>query len=140
MFDHRKCRRFVAGVLVAAMAGAAVATGPAQAALVGTDRVIEEVQGTDRDRVADFLARDDVTAQLENLGVAPEEAQARVAALSDEEVAAIAQRIDTMPAGQSAIGAIIGAGVLIFVILLVTDLLGLTHVFGFTQKGSLSPN
>jgi hypothetical protein len=38
------------------------------------------------------------------------------------------------------VGPIVGAFVLVFVVLLITDLLGLTDVFGFTRKGSLSPN
>ena len=51
------------------------------------------------------------------------------AALSDDEVAQLAARMDSLPAG----GEIIGALVLIFIILLITDILGFTKVFPFTK-------
>jgi hypothetical protein len=38
-----------------------------------------------------------------------------------------------LPAGGSAVGAIVGAAVLIFVILLITDILGFTNVFSFVN-------
>ena len=90
--------------------------------------------------MAAFLGREDVRAQLKALGVSPDEAEARVAALSDAEIKRIAGHIDSLPAGQGAVGAIVGAAVLIFVLLVITDLVGLTHVFGFTRKGALNPN
>jgi hypothetical protein len=77
---------------------------------------------------------------LRLLGIAPQEAEARVAALSDEEVDKIAGRIDELPSGEGGLGVIVGAAVLIFIILLITDLIGLTSVFGFTKKGSLNPS
>ncbi len=92
-----------------------------------------------RDVVSGFLAREDVAAELEAMGVAPEEAQARVGALSDAEAVSVAQKIEDAPAGQGALGAIIGAGLIIFLVLLITDLLGFTKVFGFTEKGSANP-
>ena len=63
----------------------------------------------------------------------PDEATARVAALSDAEIGQIADRLDSLPAGQDAATAIIGAAVTIFIILLITDLLCLTSVFNFTR-------
>lgn len=133
----RKVRKSVAYTLIAAMAVLSMPVGPVHAAMVGTDEIIQQSEGSARDRVAAFLAREDVMAQLQALGVSPAQAQDRVAALSDNEVEAIAGKIDTLPAGEGAAGAIIGAAVLIFIILLITDLLGLTDVFGFTRKGSL---
>ena len=133
----REWRRLVAAPLVVTMAALSFPLGPAQAAMVGTDRIVEQDAGLAREKVADFIARDDVRDQMQVLGVAPDEAAARVASLSDDEVRAIADRIDTLPAGQGAVGAVVGAAVLIFVILLITDLMGLTDVFGFTNKGAL---
>jgi hypothetical protein len=122
----------------------AIATLPApQAAaeIIATDQIVnEELAADSRDKVESFLARDDVRQQLESLGVDPGEAQARVDSLSDQEAMQLAQQIDQMPAGQGAIGAVIGAAVLIFIVLLITDLLGFTSVFGFTNKGSANPS
>ncbi len=84
---------------------------------------------TDRQKVDAFLARADVRAQLERRGVDAAAAQARVAALSDDEVATISSRIDALPAG----GELIGTLVFIFVLLLVTDILGFTKVYPFTR-------
>jgi cytochrome c1 len=115
-----------------------VLTGPidaAHAALVTTGQAIEAgaAEG-ERDRVAAFLAREDVRAQMVALGVDPVEAVNRVAGLSDAEVRQIAGNLDQLPAGQSAVGAVIGAALLIFLILLITDLLGLTNVFPFVRR------
>jgi hypothetical protein len=140
MRNCRTWRRCVAAPLVALMAALSAPSGVAHAGLVGTEQLVEQRAGTARERVAGFLARDDVRAEMEALGIAPAEAEARVAALSDDELAAVAERIDTLPAGQSAVGAIVGAALIVFIILLITDLAGLTDVFGFTKKGALKAN
>jgi len=115
-----------------------VLTGPldaAHAALVTTGQAIEAgAAGGERDRVAAFLAREDVRAQMVALGVDPVEAVNRVAGLSDAEVRQIAGHLDRLPAGQSAVGAVIGAALFIFLVLLITDLLGLTNVFPFVRR------
>ncbi|MFP6758617.1 MAG: PA2779 family protein [Alphaproteobacteria bacterium] len=85
-------------------------------------------------KVETFLAREDVKGQLVVLGVDPSEAAVRVASLTDSELAQIAGRLDELPAGEGAVGAIVGAIVLIFLVLLVTDLLVLTDVFPFVKK------
>lgn len=99
-----------------------------------TDQVIAESDGaTDRERVLAFLGRAAVREQIVALGVDPAEAAARVATLSDAQVREIAGQLDQLPAGQSAIAAVIGAVLIIFLVLLVTDLLGLTNVFPFVN-------
>jgi hypothetical protein len=67
-------------------------------------------------------------------GVSPEEASARVAALTDAEAADLAARIDAMPAGGQVVGIVVGAILFVFLVLLLTDLLGLTDVFPFIKK------
>ena len=108
--------------------------------MIGTDRVIEQTEVDEaRATVGSFMAREDVKGQMEAFGVDPSEAQARVDTLSDQEAVDLAQRIEKAPAGQGVVGPIIGAAVLIFLVLLITDLLGFTSVFGFTNKGSANP-
>jgi cytochrome c1 len=134
MIGTLQLRRSVALVLAAVMF---LITGPidaARAALVTTEQAIAPAAQVDaRARVAAFLARDDVRRQMVALGVDPQEAVDRVAGLSDAEVQKIAGHLDRLPAGGDAIVAIIGAAVLIFLVLLVTDLLGLTHIFPFVH-------
>ena len=104
---------------------------PAQAAMLSTEAALA---AHPQQRVAMALERSDVRAALEAYGVDAADAKARVLALSDEEAARLAGALDSMPAGGDAgIGAVIGAAVLVFVILLITDILGLTKVFPFTK-------
>jgi hypothetical protein len=106
----------------------------AQAKMVGTDAVIAGQQAADqRTQVADFMAREDVKQIMTQHGVDPIEAQQRVASLSSEELTNLANSIDQLPAGGSAVGVIVGAALLIFIVLLITDLVGLTHVFPFVN-------
>lgn len=79
------------------------------------------------------VARERVASLLERYGVNPAEVRARVAALSDDEAAELASRIDQLPAGGDGAGALVGALLLVFVILLITDILGYTKVFPFTK-------
>ncbi len=105
----------------------------AQAKMIGTDQIIhEETVQADRTKVKAFMQRDDVRAEMQSLGVNPDEAMSRVQTMSDQEVQRVAGHIDQMPAG-GAIGAIVGAVVFVFVVLLLTDILCLTDVFDFTR-------
>jgi len=107
----------------------------AQATLVTTEQVAasEGVRSAtaQRDFVNATLARADVAAGLAERGVSVDQARARVAALTDDEVAVVAQTIETAPAGASDV---LGVLVTIFIILLITDILGLTKVFPFTRS------
>jgi hypothetical protein len=103
--------------------------------MIATDRVDTQgqVQSSARARVGSFLERADVRAALENRGVSAEEAKARVAALSDSEVESLDQRIDSLPAGGTGFETVLWIGFLVFIILLITDILGFTKVFPFTR-------
>lgn len=128
MFKRLKCMFVYLLLAVFAFAGS---TATVQAAMIGTEQVWAANTGDQaRARLAASLERPEVMAQLEKMGVSKPDAQARVAALTDSEAVAYAQQIDSLPAG----GDVVGALVLIFVILLVTDILGLTHVFPFTRS------
>jgi hypothetical protein len=100
----------------------------AHAGIIGTEILLNAEQN--RNTVETFLAREDVRTQLTLLGVDPIQASLRTSNLTDREVQAMAERIQTMPAGADAGGTIL----LIFLVLLVTDLLGLTDVFPFVKK------
>ena len=109
--------------------------GLVQAKMVTTDQVLEHADpASDRERVESFILRDDVQKQLVLLGINPEEAASRVASLSNGEIQQIAGRLDELPAGEGGIGAVVGAILIIFLVLLITDLMGLTDVFPFVKK------
>ena len=84
----------------------------------------------DRAKISAFLDRADVLTELQKRGVSVSEAQARVNALTDDEAHKIAGRLDQLPAG----GDVLGFIFLIFIVLLITDILGLTKVFPFTRS------
>lgn len=85
-----------------------------------------------QDKVSQFVAREDVAKAFERMGIDPKMVELKVASLSDEDARTIASKIDTLPAGGDG-GGIIGAIVFIFIVLLITDILGLTKVFNFTR-------
>lgn len=117
--------RNVARVLIGCMLGLGLPL-PALAGIVTTDQISA---GVERDRIQSFIDRSDVQAKMQALGVDSNTVQQRVDALTDDEAAQLASRIDQLPAG----GNIIGVLFTVFVILLVTDILGFTKVFSFTR-------
>jgi hypothetical protein len=119
-------RMFVSGVVVAAMLSVS-SWIPAQAAMIGTEQAVT-VQSRDAQiaQVQDFLGRADVQKQLESWGVAPEQAQQRVASLSDAELQQLALTIDQQPAGGDGLLVVLGV---VFVVLLVLELVGVTNIF-----------
>ncbi|HEX6689864.1 MAG TPA: PA2779 family protein [Burkholderiales bacterium] len=63
-----------------------------QAGMIGT-------QDEERQRVKELVARPELAQQLEQMGIAPEEVQARIDAMTDEEVRTLAGRLNAVPAG-----------------------------------------
>jgi len=122
-----KTNKHVVAVLVAATLSAGAPPPQAFANIIATDAV---VAATARDRIAQALSRAEVSTRLAAYGVDPAELQARVNALTDQEAAQLADRIDALPAGGNAF---IGALVFVFLVLLITDILGLTKIFPFTR-------
>ena len=103
----------------------------AHAGMVGTEAVVNAAQTQQyRERLLTALNRDDVQAQLLARGVDPAQVQARVDSLTDEEMQTLATNMDQLPAGGDSL---IGALVFIFIVLLITDLLGLTNIFPFVR-------
>ena len=119
-------RRFIASLLILSLASLGVAA-PAQAAMVATDAA---VVGAERGRISSLLDRADVRAQLQAYGVDAADVKTRVAAMTDEEAAQLAAQLDSLPTG----GSIVGAIVLVFLVLLITDILGFTKIFPFTRS------
>lgn len=110
----------------------------AHATLIGTEAVAaaqnqahDATPADGRAFLNQALDRADVVQALQARGIDPTEARARVAALSDEQAQWLAQQVDHAPAGSSDI---LGAIIFIFILLLITDILGLTKVFPFTRS------
>ena len=122
--------RLIAAALIPCMLLAGVPM-TAQAAIVSTEQAMVTATGhADRERVGSFFAREDVQAALQAQGVDVNDAIERVNAMSDTEVAQLADRVDQAPAGAGVVGVLLT----VFVVLVITDLLGWTSVFPFTRN------
>ncbi len=103
----------------------------AHASMIGTEEVINAVQVQhERERLHNVFNRDDVKAQLLARGVDPAQVQARVDSLTDQEVQSLSGKIDQLPVGGDSF---IGALVFVFIVLLITDILGFTNIFPFVK-------
>ncbi len=80
---------------------------------------------TDSSTIQAFLLKEAVQHQLVQLGVNPELAMARVAALTPAEQQLLAGPIADLPAGAGAVE-VIG---IVFIVLLILELLGITDIF-----------
>jgi len=82
------------------------------AGMIGTDSAVSAAQArVARATVLSQISRADVAGQLQSLGLTPQAAADRVAALSDAEVAKLAGQIDSLPAGAS------GGGLLLLILI-----------------------
>lgn len=126
---NKSVMRVTSAVLMASTLAFTVPMPAANAAMIATDQVTAAANEAQRDRIKTFLDRDEVRAELQRHGVNAEEAKARVDAMTDGEVERVAGRLDQLPAG----GDIIGVLLTIFIVLLITDILGFTKVFSFTR-------
>ena len=127
---NSRLMRMTSRLLIACVLGLGLPLQSAQAGMVGTDKVAASAQSQfERERIHTFLDREDVRMQLQTQGIDASTAKARVDALTDEEVQKVAGRLDTIPAG----GEILSLLFTIFIVLLITDILGFTKVFSFTR-------
>lgn len=129
-----KLRRFtkpVGHLVIIGLLALSLPLPAARAGMIGTEEVINAAQVQhDRERLHNVFNRDDVKAQLLARGVDPVLVQARVDSLTDQEVQSLSGKIDQLPAGGDSF---IGALVFVFIVLLITDILGFTNIFPFVK-------
>jgi hypothetical protein len=105
------------------------------AAMVPTEQSATTLEAeASRDFLKTLVSRDDVQNALLSNGIEPEEATARIDSLSDSEVIRLAGNIKELPAGGSTVGVIVGALLVVFLVLLLTDIMGYTDVFPFVKS------
>ena len=96
------------------------------AGLVGTDEMLAaETRDRQMTELQGLLARDEVRTQLLEFGVDPLHVEERLNALSDAELARLSDGIGELPAGGDVIE-VIG---IVFLVILILELLGVTNVF-----------
>jgi hypothetical protein len=137
MYGDRRFARYVCYFVMITMLLMSLPVQTVQAAMVRTETVLTLSTAKNvRENLSQFLKREDVKAIMMAQGISPIEAKARVDSLSDAEIMQIADKMDQLPAGGSTFGVIIGAAVIIFIVLLITDILGFTDIFTFVKHPS----
>jgi len=102
----------------------------AQAAMIANAQVIDQVQQqTDRDAVLQLLQRSEARDYLISMGVQPRDVEQRVKMMTSEELAQLNAQMSELPAG----GDILGLLVLLFIIFIITDIIGATDIFPFVH-------
>jgi hypothetical protein len=121
----RILKRLISSLLIVCLAGLGL---PVHAGMLPTQAGAAD---SERGQVLSVLDRQEVRAGLEARGVSPAEVKARVAAMSDAEVAQLAAQLDSLPAGGADV---LGVLLVVFIVLLITDILGFTKIFPFTRS------
>jgi len=135
MHSLRQKRKSIAVLVIIALSTFSIISAPAHAAMVNTAEILKQNQhNLACERINMFLDRSEVQKHLVAWGVNPDEAKARVDCLSDQEIERISARIDQLPSGGGALGTVVEAALIIFIVLLITDILGFTDVFAFVKS------
>jgi hypothetical protein len=117
------------GSLVLVLCAALIASSIQSGAVAGVISTQELISTIDRQaaltRVDAVLARAEVRDQLERLGVDAALTSERVAALTDQELEQLANDLESLPAGGSALG-VVG---IVFIVLLILELVGVIDIF-----------
>lgn len=120
-------RRAIVALTASAFVSMSLQATTATAGVIGT---AEYLSAADRaGQVASVqaaLSRADVRVQLEALGVDPAAATLRVASLTDAELAEVATRLDSLPAGGDGVFAVIG---ILFIVLIILEWTGVIDIF-----------
>lgn len=100
----------------------------AQAAIIANAQLIDQVhQVNEKNVLLQTLNRVQVREQLHSMGVTTAELESRINQMTQQEIAQLNQQITELPAG----GDVLGFIVLIFIIFIITDVIGATDIFPF---------
>lgn len=115
-----------------------IISGPCQsamAAMIGTESVINTDRAQNaREYLNSLLAREDVRNALFSQGIDPREAKNRLDSLTDEEATRVADQLQELPAGGGFFTALLIVALIVFLVLLVTDITGYTDIFPFVKS------
>jgi hypothetical protein len=101
----------------------------ASAAVFTSEQVIANQQfNFNKQQVLSYVDSAEVQNKLIELGVSPADAKQRIANMTAEELNALNSQMNEMPAG-----GIVGIVVTVLVVVVVTDLMGLTDVYPFIR-------
>lgn len=123
-------KRAIVALTVSSMLAVAMVQ-PAFAGMIGVDEIAAANNSANaRIRLLSLIDRPQVRAELVRQGISPDEAITRVSALSDAEIDTLSGKLEKLPAGGSDV---LGVLLIVFIVLLITDILGYTKIFSFTK-------
>ena len=101
---------------------------PAQAAMIGNEQIVNQSLSVQtRDSLRQLFEQDTARQQLQAWGVSPDRINTRINSLTDAELARINQQVGDLNAG----GNILGILLVIFIVFVITDVIGATDIFPF---------
>lgn len=112
---------------IAAVLSLCLFLNPAQAGMIANQQLL---QNGYQQQVIKQLNHPSVKQQLIDLGVDPVAAQERVEHMTTAELTELQQQMDQLPAGASLGGTL----VTVFIVLVITDMLGATDIFPFVKN------
>ena len=115
-----------------------IISGPCQsamAAMIGTESVVNTDRAQNaREYLKSLLAREDVKSALVSQGIDPGEAEYRLDSLTDEEATRVADQLQELPAGGGFFVTLLIVALIVFLVLLATDIAGYTDIFPFVKS------
>jgi hypothetical protein len=112
-------------------------SGPCQsamAAMIGTESVTNADRAQNaREYLKSLMAREDVRNALVSQGIDPLEAENRLDSLTDEEATRVADQLQELPAGGGFFVTLLVIALIVFLVLLATDIAGYTDIFPFVK-------
>jgi hypothetical protein len=131
----KKIKMSISIVLVVSMLWISFPHAYVSAAIIGTETVANSLRGQQaRSHIQSVLARAEVQTMLTGQGVNLEEAANRISSLTDAEAIRLAAEMDKLPAGGDGFSALVIASLIVFLVLLITDIVGYTDIFPFVKK------
>jgi hypothetical protein len=101
---------------------------PAQAAMIGNEQIVNQSLSVQtRDSLRQLFEQDTARQQLQAWGVSPDRINTRINSLTDAELARINQQVGDLNAG----GNVLGILLVIFIVFVITDVIGATDIFPF---------
>ena len=101
---------------------------PAQAAMIGNDQIVKQsLSHQTRDGLQQLFEQETAQQQLQAWGVNPDQIKSRIDSLTDAELARINQQVNDLQAG----GDVLGILLVIFLVFVITDIIGATDIFPF---------
>lgn len=131
----RRAIKPISILLVISFVCISIPYGYASAAIIGTEIFKGSIEGKQaRNYILGVFAREEVQKVLTTQGIDSKEAKRRIDSLTDAEAIRLAKEIKQLPAGGSIFGTLVGAALIVFIVLLFTDIMGYTDVFPFVKK------